>query len=318
MRSRRKADPGWVAAIAIGAIAERVARLDQARGILHALARGLGAGGAHVTRRSSSVFSDYARDAAEAFGNADAAGEVCIVLDALIEGIKIIDDIQDEEPACLATQVGEERALAAARAALAYGLDLGVVLPFDGDAWGAAIAAIGRGIRETARGQQLECSATADFESFWNVVDRKTPPLVATALELGALAAGATPVQAAALTRLATPLGRLLQIGDDCNDALGEHASDWRAPHLNLLMLFSLCGPHGEELRPLLRPETLHQAQLWLLRDGALAYAIHAQKITLDACAATLDSLALPNPEPFLRSMARQREETEALLSKMA
>ncbi|MGZ5432069.1 MAG: polyprenyl synthetase family protein [Thermoanaerobaculia bacterium] len=317
MPSLSKADAGWASAVAIGSVAERMARLENARGILHSLARALGSADAHVTRRTSSVFSDYARDAAAAFGNPDAADEVCIVLDALIEGIKIVDDIQDEEPVCLAAQIGEERALATARAALAYALDLGVVLPFDDDAWRAAIAAIGRGIRETALGQQMERNATADFESFWNVVDRKTPPLVATALELGALAAGATPAQAAALTRLAIPLGRLLQIGDDCNDALGENATDWRTPHLNLLMLFSLCGPDGPELATLLRRETLHDAQLWLLRDGALSYAIHAQKITLDALAATLDSLPLPNPAPFLATMERQREESAALLEKM-
>jgi hypothetical protein len=317
MRSRSSADAAWVTAIAIGAAAERIARLESARGILHAFARALGSFDAHITRRESSVFSEYARDAAAAFGNADAADEVCIVLDALIDGIKIIDDVQDEEPVCLATQIGEERALAVARGALAYALDLGVVLPFEGDAWGAAIAAIGRGIRETARGQQLERTATADFESFWNVVDHKTQPLVATALELGALAAGASAAQASTLTRLAVPLGRLLQISDDCNDALGENATDWRAPHLNLLMLFSLCGPRGDELAALLRPETLQEAKLWLLRDGALSYALHAQKLTLDALSATVDSLALPDPSPFRRTIARQREESDALLAKM-
>lgn len=318
MSSLSRAEQGWASAVAIGSVAERIARLENARGILHSVARALGSADAHVRRRASSVFSDHARDAAAAFGDPDAADEICIVLDALIEGIKIVDDIQDEEPVCLATEIGEERALAAARAALAYALDLAVVLPFDDDAWCAAIAAIGRGIRETALGQQLERNATADFESFWNVVDRKTPPLVATALELGALSAGATAAQAAALTRLAIPLGRLLQIGDDCNDALGEKATDWRAPHLNLLMLFSLCGPNGPELATLLRRETLYDAQLWLLRDGALSYAIHAQKVTLDALAATLDSLALPNPAPFLAAMERQREEAMTLMGKMA
>ena len=192
-----------------------------------------------------------------------------------------------------------------------------MALPLDDEAWRAAIAAIGRAVRETAIGQQLELVATADFEGFWKVVDRKTPPLVATALELGALAAGATLARAAALTRLAIPLGRLLQISDDCLDALGANATDWRAPHLNLLMLFSLSGPNAHELSALLHPETLHEAQLWLVRDGALSYAIHAQTATLDALAATLDSLALPDPSPFVRTMARQREEAESLLAKM-
>jgi Polyprenyl synthetase len=318
VRTPHSADAGWASAIAIATVAERIARLKDARGVLHAVARALGATNALVAQRPSSVFSDYAHDAAAAYGNPGAADDVCVILDPLIEGIKIIDDIQDEEEHCLATQIGEERALAAARAALAYGLDLAVALPFDEDAWRAAVLTIARGIRETAAGQRLELTATADFESFWNVVDHKTPPLVATALELGALAAGATPAQAAALTRLAVPFGRILQIGDDCNDALGEHATDWRTPHLNLLMLFSLSGPRGPELATLLRPETLRDAQLCLLRDGALSYALHAQTTTLAALEATLDALALPNPAPFVKTMERQRAAAESLLAKMS
>lgn len=318
MPSPPKADAGWASAIAIANAAERIAHLEDARGLLHAVAQALGCLDARIAQRPSSVFSDYASDAAAAYGRPGAAADVCVVLDALIEGIKIIDDIQDEEEVCLAAQIGEERALAAARAALAYGLDLTVALPFDDDAWRAAVLAIARGIRETAIGQRLELTATADFESFWNVVDHKTPPLVATALELGALAAGATPAQAAALTRLAVPFGRILQIGDDCNDALGEHATDWRTPHLNLLMLFSLSGPNGPELATLLRPETLRAAQLCLLRDGALSYALHAQTTTLAALEATLDALALPNPAPFRENMERQRAAAESLLAKMS
>lgn len=322
MPSFRRADEGWAAAIAIAGVAERIAPVEDARGLLHAVALALGSGNAQVARRGTSVFADYAHDAAEAFGRREAAENVCVVLDALIEGVKIIDDIQDEEADCLAARIGEERALAAAYAALAYGLDLAAALPLPDESWRAAVMAIARGIRQTAIGQQLEqvlrTKEAADFDSFWSVVDHKTPPLVATALELGALAAGASPAQAAELTRLAVPFGRLLQIGDDCNDALGENATDWRTPHLNLLMLFSLSGPRGAELAGLLRPETLREAQRMVLRDGGLAYALHAQKTILAALEATLDALALPDASPFLRTLHQYREDAEALLAKMS
>jgi geranylgeranyl pyrophosphate synthase len=239
-------------------------------------------------------------------------------LNEVILGIKIIDDIQDEEERCLAADVGVGEALNVARAAIARGIALIAALPFSGDARRAALAAMGRGIRDTAIGQELERDTAAGFDSYWTMVDRKTIPLVATALELGALAAGAEPQRAAALTRLALPMGRLLQVGDDCHDALNEQATDWRAPHLNLLMLYTLLGPHGDELAALLPrcadPSTLRAAQVLLLRDGALAYAMHAQTTTLRECASILDDLALPNPAPFLASIAHQREETESLL----
>ncbi len=342
---------GWLASGAIGCIAERAAALPvseaEARATLRAVAQEItrevivrertAAGGSEpdtnipvplfvsmrerVSRSSPSIFCDWVSDAAEAYGDAPAARQTFAMLAALVEGIKIIDDIQDREPRCLAVDVGAGRALNLALGALAWALELtaDLELPDDGS-WRAAARTIGRGIRETAIGQDLETAATGDFAMFWEIVDRKTSPLVATSFELGALVAGAGPARAAALTRLAVPYGRILQIGDDCNDALGPDASDWRTPRLNLLMLYALSGPHGAELDALLQrgddAEALQAAKVWLLRDGALAYAIHAQLTTIAAAAETMQSLALPNPAPFHESLERRRAECELLLSK--
>ncbi len=341
---------GWLAAGAVGCIAEGVAALPvseaEARATLRAVAQEITRGvivrertasgslepdaiplplfvsmREKVSRSSPSIFCDWVCDAAEAYGAAGAAQQTFATLAALVEGIKIIDDIQDREPRCVAADVGEGRALNLALGALAWALELtaDLVFPDDGS-WRAAARTIGRGIRETAIGQDLETAATGDFAMFWEIVDRKTSPLVATSFELGALVAGAGPARAAALTRLAVPYGRLLQIGDDCNDALGPDASDWRTPRLNLLMLYALSGPRGSELHELLQrgddAESLRAAKVWLLRDGALAYAIHAQLTTIATAAETIRSLALPNPAPFHESLDRRRAECELLLSK--
>jgi geranylgeranyl pyrophosphate synthase len=263
-----------------------------------------------VASRPRTIFDDYARDAAAAFGDPDAAATVHEILAAAIEGIRILDDIQDDEPQCLATEIGIDAATAVAQAALEWSIELAAALPCGK----AAAAAIDRGIRETAFGQQLEITAAPTFESYWNVVDHKTPPLVAAALELGALAAGAPPARAAALTRLALPLGRLLQISDDCTDALGPGAPDRRTPHLNLLMLYGLTGPRGAELSSLLaHAESVRAAQLLLLREGALAYAMHAEWTTLGELAETVAELDLPDPSPFLRFVAEGRAEVAEL-----
>lgn len=324
--------PGWAAAKDIGAIAEHAATLpmDEAavRALLRAAARQHGLLDAareestrfapllaRVASCPPSVFSDRARDAAEAFGDADAAMPTFEPMAALVEGICIVDDVQDEEAVCLAAEIGADRALKLAAGAFGLALDLIAALPLRGKSWRAAAAAFGRGLRETAIGQELEREAPAGFDAFWNVVDRKTTPLVATALETGALAAGADPARAAELATLARPLGRLLQIGDDCHDALGPGASDWRAPQRNLLMAYALSGPNGEELAALLRdPASLRDAQLLLLRDGALAYALHAHATTLAELAASIDSLALPNPEPFLRLVDKMKTDGETVL----
>jgi geranylgeranyl pyrophosphate synthase len=357
---------GWLAAGAIGCIAEGVAALPVAEAVARAILRAVGqaigqiavmqelnapdraelgercvawiariaAGGPvqsplldiaaartsplfasmreKVARSSPTIFCDFARDAAEAYGAAEAATQTFATMAALIEGIKIVDDIQDQEPRCVAADVGDGRALNLALGALAMALELTAELPFSGQSWRAAAAAIGRCVRETAIGQDLETEATGDFAMFWEIVDRKTPPLVGAALEIGALAAGALPDQAKALTRLAVPFGRLLQIGDDCNDALGPEAADWKTPRLNLLMLYALSGPRGSELGALLErghdAEALRAAKLWILRDGALAYAIHAQLTTIAAASATIENL--------LQFLERRRAECEVLLSK--
>ena len=304
------ASVGWWSAKSLGAIAEHVAAMhdeESARDALRVAAIEPELSAPRVAARPPNVFSDWACDAAAAFGNAGAATPAFEILAALIEGIRIIDDVQDEEESCLAAEIGDEAALKVASSAFALALERTAALPLRGASWRAAVAATGRGMRETALGQELERAAV---ESFWHVVDRKTSPLVATALELGALAAGAEPSRAAALTKLAIPLGRLLQIGDDCHDALGPDASDWRTPWKNLLIAYALSGPNGAELLRL----PLREAQVQLLRDGALAYAMHALVTTLAELARVLESLDLPNPEPFLRYAEQQRAAVETLL----
>ena len=318
----------WDAVIAVGRAVERVASLhdseDEARATLIAIAdviRGdqpLASMRERVLRRPETVFDEFAGDAAAAFGNAGAAECTHVPLAALIEAIKILDDIQDDERHCLAAESGVDAALNVAMGALAWSLELTAALPFDGASWRAAAVAVGRGIRDTALGQMQETTAGQGFDAFWRAVDGKTPPLVATALELGALAAGADPARAAALTRLAIPFGRLLQIGDDCHDALGPDVADWRNPSRNLLMRFTLSGPQGDRLAELLHgAETgfsLHTARVLLLRDGALGYALHAYVIALQTLAEEIDALVLPDPTPFLASLERYRADTSQLL----
>jgi hypothetical protein len=299
---------GWLAARAIGDAAESIAALPvaeaSARALLPCLAYSLGA---RETTHPASIFGEWAQNAAAAFGNGDAASSMLPPLGALIEGIRIIDDVQDEEPDCVAVDL--------AYGAFGRALELASELPLPDASWRAAVAAIGRALRETAIGQELEATATGSFAKFWEIVDRKTSPLAGAAFELGALAAGAEPKRAAELTRLAVPFGRLLQIGDDCNDALGPDASDWRKPQQNLLMLYTLSGPRGAELTALLR-QSLPDAKLLLLRDGALAYALHAQLTTLAGAADVIRELALPDPAPFLRLLEARRGETVTLLRK--
>ena len=142
---------GCAAAKAAGAIAEHAATLpfEDARALLRAEAESLRKAGEplllaamreRIANRSA-VFLDWSRDAAAAFGDSDAACVVHPLLAAIVESVKIIDDIQDGERHCLAP--------------LGEALDRIAELPFEDSAWGAAAASSGRAIRETALGQEL-------------------------------------------------------------------------------------------------------------------------------------------------------------------
>jgi hypothetical protein len=52
----------------------------------------------------------------------------------------------------------------------------------------------------------------------------------------------------------------------------------------------------GETVGDAANADSLHAAKRLLLRDGALAYAIHAQLATLAAVVEAVDALPLPNP----------------------
>jgi hypothetical protein len=81
-----------------------------------------------------------------------------------------------------------------------------------------------------------------------------------------------------------------------------------------------LSGPSAAELTALslsalsANPSTLRDAQVLLLRDGALAYAMHAHVTTLADLTAAIESLALPNPAPFRRMTEKLRADTESVL----
>ena len=188
--ARDAAREGWIATKAAGALAEHAATLTagRARSLLRAEAGRLRDGAEpllmaalreRIANRPSSVFIDWSRDAAEALGDAEAALAIHPVLAAVIEGIKIIDDIQDGERRCLAAEVGIERALNVAFAAFGEALCRTAELPFDDRSWSAAAAAVGRGIRETALGQSWSRRRPARMKAtgtWWITKRRRSSP----------------------------------------------------------------------------------------------------------------------------------------------
>lgn len=257
---------------------------------------------AKIAAVSHNSIVDWAAHAAAAFGRREAANIIAPAINGVIAAVHLLDDVQDEEAGGLHMRIGAGRVFNLSQLAALDAMEVVNKAGFDDERWAAAIAALGRGLRETARGQvmELEAAAAGRTDDFWAVVDAKTPPLVATALELGALVAGATPAAASDLVQLAVPAGRLIQIHDDITDAIGQKSgSDWRRPHANLLMAYSLSGPRGPEFAALAAAatnvESINAARHFLLADGALSYAMHALRATIDDAAGVIAGLDVPH-----------------------
>jgi geranylgeranyl pyrophosphate synthase len=258
----------------------------------------------------SGYIAGWARLAAASVGGAANAAEPALsVLAHLIAAIRIMDDWQDGDEG-IYRQIGGGRTANLAVGLCGLALEKTAGLPLRGEAWRMATSAVGRGLALTLRGQDHDLTAPGDERGYWLVTDAKTPPLIEAALTLGALLGGADPQAARAIAGLARNIGRLLQIGDDWEDAFSTPPSaDWRRPERNLLLLYAItAGDAGfRELARGVVDRQTHRAACKRLVPGAALYAAHALSVTLDALEAQIETLRLPNPEALQPTMARYR-----------
>jgi geranylgeranyl pyrophosphate synthase len=137
----------------------------------------------------------------------------------------------------------------------------------------------------TAFGQYLDVQNPADEAAYWRVVETKSAPFYGAALQIGALAGGASLDIAERLQQLGCLYGEIIQLHDDLNDAMAAPANpDWTLGRSSLPMLFAQSVEHSEqgrflELRRVLQsmpdPEALAEAQRILIRCGAISYSIY-------------------------------------------
>lgn len=200
--------------------------------------------------------------------------------------IILIDDLLDDDPRGLHQTLGVGAAanLAAAFQAMALeviGAEDGLSDPV---ARLAAYRSLNQMLLTTAFGQHLDIQNPADEAAYWRVAETKSSPLFGAALHLGALAGGASIEIAEKLKQLGGLYGEVIQIHDDLNDVMAVPASpDWVLGRTPLPILFAQTVDHPKrerfrELRRVLQaapdPEALAEAQLILIRCGAVSYSI--------------------------------------------
>jgi geranylgeranyl pyrophosphate synthase len=239
-----------------------------------------------------------------------------------VAGIRLVDDILDDDPR------GDYRVLGAGQAAnLALAFQAAGHLLLDDSATPPELrralqASFAELSLATCVGQALDTREIRSEAEYWHVVEGKTPPLFGEALRMGALLGGAPAVVSEELAGLGRILGRFIQVSDDITDALGTPArADWRRRSNNLPMLYAMTAPHPDREEFLCislavdDAEALAAAQKILLRSGAVSYCILKCLDFSRQASDLLTRLALPNPEPIASLIELHRKPIHRLLA---
>ncbi len=143
---------------------------------------------------------------------------------------------------------------------------------------------------------------------YFELIDAKTAELIACSSRLGALYAGASPDQVAAMERYGRLIGVAFQIADDLLDLVGEERATGKSlgtdleqqkltlPLIRLLSRAS--GTHGDYLRQILQAPGNHKREAlapFLAESDAIDYA---RRTALDYAARAKAELACLPPSP--------------------
>jgi geranylgeranyl pyrophosphate synthase len=236
-------------------------------------------------------------------GKEDRALAVAAAIACLHMSILLVDDMLDEDPR------GEYRRTgcgAAANLALLFQAAATEAVLTDGLPPHTRLAALGslsRMMATLSYGQHLDGLNPSDEAGYWQIVETKSAPFFAAALESGALAGEAPPPAVAGLGRLGRLYGQMIQIHDDVKDCLVQPAGpDWLLGRASLPLLFARTVTHPwqaqfEELRPAVSdPAALAAAQSILIRCGAISYCVACLLERYQEACSLLQDLALPYP----------------------
>lgn len=200
-------------------------------------------------------------------------------------GIKLVDDVLDDEPGGVQAQVGAGAAANMASAFQAGAISLALTAFPPGSAQGGPAAAmIARMLHATAFGQHLDTAEALTEEAYWTAVKWKSVPFYEHAFLLGRLLAWhcGVAMDLQPIQLLGALFGEIVQVIDDMADMLANPASgDWNRSN-NLLIIFGEMtdanGRFAELKTAVQQGAEPGQAQQYLLDCGAVAYCEHVVK----------------------------------------
>lgn len=196
--------------------------------------------------------------------------------------IILVDDILDDDPRGKHKDMGIGRAANLALALQAVAQLLSQDLSLQDERINSINTSMQRMAYLTAVGQELDVQEITDETSYWELVQAKSTPFYASALEIGALAGGASVNVCSNMYHIGCILGEMIQVMDDLTDAFEIPAKpDWVRQNNNLIILYAKTAFYPEQLEFITCLQriddlsALKSAQSILVSSGAVSYGVY-------------------------------------------
>ena len=203
----------------------------------------------------------------------DAIAAVCCIH----MGIKIIDDLIDEDQRGIHVNVGVGQAANAAYIYHATGIQIILDSSYPVHQKIKVIESLVHFAKKTSIGQYYDATQIFVPNNFYHALKLKSGPLFGDCMRIGAIVNNATEEEAYALYQLGVIYGYLIQLNDDLSDTFATPASnDWLPNRTNLPLLYASLTSHEKQARfnqirdKVFESETiLKEAQQILISSGA-------------------------------------------------
>jgi geranylgeranyl pyrophosphate synthase len=257
-------------------------------------------------------------------GEPDQAMPLAAAVACLMISILLVDDILDDDPRGEHLRRGTGQAANLALAFEAAAFRLVAQAPVSPVRQAAITASLAHLALQSAAGQVLDIQNLSGEENYWKVIRTKSTPFYGSALEVGAIAGGATPELARQMYELGVQIGEILQIEDDFTDAFETPANaDWLQGRNNLLILYARTADHEQKERfaeirsQTSDPALLKEAQQILFASGAASYVVHLLVKRYQLVREMVGTLPLVNPEPIVAILDRYRSSLNNMLQSL-
>lgn len=194
----------------------------------------------------------------------------------------------------------------------------------------AALAMYRKGAVGTARGQHYDVMGVNNEQEYWANIVRKSGPMLAASMCLGAILTRNDPTITAEIYALGNIYAEIQQVHDDLGDALRDPPnSDWSLGRKTLPILYALEVDHPERARftelfeqirdrPLEESfEKIAEARQIIVRSGGMSYSLHRIIEFYKQAKARIDTLDLPNPDKLTFLFSYMLEPVEDFLRDM-